>query len=399
MELRQWDRFFLKFLLLCAAGIVVTEVLGQEWLTSYLFLATFPLTVILWARSVRKTLTGLDILMLLTILLAVVNVILNLWINGGTLSFDFFRKVIMFSMSLMFLQTANRFRVGQEIVDFMTRIADLLTLFFVLMYFWNRPAMHVINGYVTGYLTFGFSNPNTTGLFLTCLYMLELYRLYTREVWYLKTLHVGMACVLFWFVFETQSRNCLLVMLLFTVYCLWLVFRSKRMLRVTGFWAGMIAWFPLTFAALYMTVIYTPWIQRIFGFAVSAGKNLDSRVDIWTNTLSYIKHSPLIGSYYEISGGTGVAQMHNSHLDIAASYGIAVLVLVCVLLTRYLLQRGRVYESKERYIYMLGFSCTLLLGLGEAALFSGGLGIHLFAGMLLMLANGKNDTQQEVFAP
>ena len=164
MELRQWDRFFLKFLLLCAAGIVVTEVLGQEWLTSYLFLATFPLTVILWARSVRKTLTGLDILMLLTILLAVVNVILNLWINGGTLSFDFFRKVIMFSMSLMFLQTANRFRVGQEIVDFMTRIADLLTLFFVLMYFWNRPAMHVINGYVTGYLTFGFSNPNTTGL-------------------------------------------------------------------------------------------------------------------------------------------------------------------------------------------------------------------------------------------
>ena len=161
----------------------------------------------------------------------------------------------------------------------------------------------------------------------------------------------------------------------------------------------MIAWFPLTFAALYMTVIYTPWIQRIFGFAVSAGKNLDSRVDIWTNTLSYIKHSPLIGSYYEISGGTGVAQMHNSHLDIAASYGIAVLVLVCVLLTRYLLQRGRVYESKERYIYMLGFSCTLLLGLGEAALFSGGLGIHLFAGMLLMLANGKNDTQQEVFAP
>jgi len=78
-----------------------------------------------------------------------------------------------------------------------------------------------------------------------------------------------------------------------------------------------------------------------------------------------------------------MSQMHNSHLDIAASYGIPVLILVCVLLARWLRQgRGR---------YMIGFACALLLGLGEAAVFSGGLGIYIFAGLFLLLAKGEKD--------
>ncbi len=34
---------------------------------------------------------------------------------------------------------------------------------------------------------------------------------------------------------------------------------------------------------------------------------------------------------------------------------------------------------------MLGFGCIILLGIGEAAVFSGGFGLYIFAGMPLLL--------------
>jgi hypothetical protein len=78
MEIRKMDALLLKMLILCAAGIVVTQVLNRDSLTSALFLATFPLTVLLWLRSVRKTMTGMDLLVLLTAALATVSVLLDI---------------------------------------------------------------------------------------------------------------------------------------------------------------------------------------------------------------------------------------------------------------------------------------------------------------------------------
>lgn len=394
MELRQWDRLFLKCLLLCAAGIVVAAVLGLDLLTSYLFMATFPLTVILWGRSVRKTLTAMDLLMMLTATLAVISVIINVWIAGGALYFDYFRKLIMFIMTLMFFQTAYRLRVDREIVRFMDRIVDLLTIFLVVMYILQPMQAHMLNGRLTRYLTFGFNNPNTTGLFLTCLFMMEMYRLFKKEKWYMKTLHILMACVLIWFVVETQSRNCLLVLAMFVAVCIWLRFRSTRALQITRFWSVVIAWFPLLFALLYMLFIYSPWIQNALSFIVDVGKELDSRTKIWTIALENIRQSPLIGDYFGISNGTGNSQLHNSHLDIMASYGIPILVMVCTALSTYLYQKGRIYEDKQSYIYILAFTCAIMLGIGEAALFSGGLGIYIFVGAFLMLSNAKSEEEE-----
>ena len=35
---------------------------------------------------------------------------------------------------------------------------------------------------------------------------------------------------------------------------------------------------------------------------------------------------------------------------------------------------------------MLAFACAIILGIGEAALFSGGLGLYIFVGSLLLLS-------------
>jgi hypothetical protein len=259
----------------------------------------------------------------------------------------------------------------------------------MLMYFSQRLRMFTINGMITQYLTFRMSNPNLTGLYLACLYMLVLYRIFTREKFVLKVLHIGMSLFLAVCILQTQSRNALLVIAIFTVICVWLIFRGRRNLHIGKIPAMLISTFPALFLTVYISVIYTPWIQKLFAFLVSEGKGLDSRMRLWIQALRHLGESPIVGAYYAISGGTGMSQMHNSHLDIAASYGIPVLVLVCWLLYGYLHQRGRRYADKQSYIYILGFACTIILGIGEAALFSGGLGLYIFGGAFLLLAGRR----------
>ena len=40
-----------------------------------------------------------------------------------------------------------------------------------------------------------------------------------------------------------------------------------------------------------------------------------------------------------------------------------------------------------RALQGLGFTCEIILGVGEAAIFSGGLGVYLYAGTFLLLRN------------
>lgn len=122
---------------------------------------------------------------------------------------------------------------------------------------------------------------------------------------------------------------------------------------------------PLLFAGLYMRVVDAPFFARFFSFATAEGKELNSRTDIWEPAFRRFASSPVLGAYCQISDGTGMSQLHNTHVDILVSYGTSVLVLA-------------------------GFICVLLLGIGEAALFSGGLGITLFFGVFLGLKKEKS---------
>lgn len=395
MELKQLDYFLLKTLYIVEAGIIITQTMGLDSLTSFLFLLTFPLTVFLWIRSIRVTATGMDLIVVGTILLALVNVLIDSQINGGDLSFDYLKKLIMFSMTLLFLQTAYRVRVNENFVSFINKLVDFLTLYLIFMYLFRNPQMHYLNGRYTAYLTFGLANPNLTGLFLISIYMLVIYRLFSVEKWKKKLVHILLAAFLAIFVFESQARNSLLVLVVFTAICCWLIFKRKRNMRIGKVWAAIVSAFPALFLVVYMMLINAPWLQRIFAFMTGEGKNLNSRVYMWKNGIRLLVTSPLIGTYSQIPSIKGTSHLHNSHLDTAVSYGIPVFCLLCVLLYRYLYQNGRQYKDKGEYMYILSFCCTILLGIGEAALFSGGLGMYILAGAFLLMTNLERGDKPE----
>lgn len=389
MELRRIDTFLFKSIYLIEAAIFITQMLNYDSLTSLLFYLTFPLTGLLWLRSVRKTVTGTDVLMLSAVVLAIVSVFLSTALAGGSIGFSYLKKLIMFIMSLLFLQTVCKIHADQDLVRFVNRIVDLLTVSVIAMFFFKTSEMYSINGRITRYLVFNLSNPNFTAQFLLIFFMLEFYRLFTREKWYRKLMHITMAVFLAFFVFETRSRNAQLVLLAYTMMCVWLIFQRDGRLHLGKWASGLIAFFPALFAAAYMYLISADWLHRLFSFLVEEGKGLDSRTKVWGRALDYIVQSPLMGSYYQIYRDTGGAQMHNTHLEMAASYGLVVLVLVCVLIAGYIYRSGRKHMTKQGMSYLLGFCGSVMMGMGEAAVFSGGLGIYIFAGAFLLMANAS----------
>lgn len=387
MELRRWERGLLKALYLIEAGIVAAQVLGQGSLTSVLFLLTFPVTVLLWLGTVRSTVSRMDLLMLGTAALAVLNVLINASAAGAQLSFSYLKKVIIFIMSLLFLQTAYRARITGELACFIGRVVDVLTVFLIFMFFWQNAQMHLLNGFVTVYLTFRFSNPNLTSLFLASMYMIQMRALVVPGSLGGKLFHIVLAVFLAFFVVQTQSRNSLLVLAFFTAAAVWLVIRKKRRFRVRYGLAAAVAVFPAVFAIMYSLLVSSKRIQQMFSFLVGEGKKLNSRVAIWEPAWNHLRSSPVIGAYYQGSNGTGQFQLHNTHLDVAVSYGVPVLILLCILLTVWLHQEERDDSGTDQFVSMLGFACAVMLGMGEAALFSGGLGIYIFMGSLLLLSN------------
>ena len=387
MELKRIDSACLKLLFLVEAGIIITQVLNLDSLTSVLFLTTFPLTVLLWIRSIRRTVSETDLIVVITCAAAGISVLINAAGASAHLSFGYLKKLIIFFMVLLYFQAAFRFRIDEKMHEYIRKVTDGIVVFLVLMFFLQTDRMYMLNGRRTVYFTFCFSNPNMTALFLSCLYMLKMHSLFEGGKWYVRLANILMQLILAGFIMETQSRNCLLVLMMYTAVSVWLIFRSQRKLRISKVWAAMIAAFPALLVAVYMTLVSSRWVQELLSFMISEGKGLDSRVRIWGLALRHLWESPVFGAYFEVSGGTGTFQLHNTHLDIAVSYGIPVCLLVCGLLIRYLHQRGRVYENKKRFIYILGFACAILLGMGEAAVFSGGLGINILAGALLLLAN------------
>ena len=369
----------LKASFLCLWLLVAAQALGFSGLASALFTLTFPLILGLWLRAVTEKITPDNRLVILLILLSGLSVCVNALVTGTLVTPSYCKKLILFWCTLLLLGFAGEYRPSPSEVRFLFRGNCFLSLFLTGMFLLRNPQMHLLNGRVTPYLTFRFTNPNLAAVFLASMSMIQGIRAAASTGWR-KRFHSLLGLVLFGFVLLTQARNALLMLLVFGTGAL---FPRRHCPSRAG--TALAVLLPLLFALGYLALVSTDLAQNIFSFLVREGKGLDSRVAIWRFALEAFAASPLFGAYSQISGGTGASQMHNTHLDLLASYGLPVFILTCILLYR-LLSRGTEGRGPSR-LGRLGLFCLLLSGLGEAILFSGGMGVCLFAGMLVLLSN------------
>lgn len=368
-----------RSIIVLAVMIVALTVFRQEQIASYCFDVSFVLVLLLYFTSFRNT-TDNKICMCV-IMITLICVIVNSLIQEASLSFDYFKKMIFFFMTILFFQISDTIQPDSSLMRTIQISVTALSGLMILYYFADTDSLYMLYGYRTKYLLFHFTNPNLAGLFLCVFAMMQLGFSASAARPAAKLIHLVTAGFLTVFTFFTKSRSSEIVLVAFYVFCCfhWI---TKRKLRISPFTAGLVAVFPMIFAILYMLVVNSTVITSAFSFLVEAGKGIDARVAIWKQAFTAWAQSPLIGAYSQISNGSGMSQMHNTHVDILASYGIVSFILTCV----YLYRKVRSGETSggEQYMH-IAFLFALILGIGEASLFSGGLCLYIIIGSLLFL--------------
>ena len=380
---------------LLGTAIIFCQVSGRYGLTSLFFFGTFLVTFLLWFCTLAEKVETLDIIAIFIIFTAFINIAINGLMEGASFSFEYIKKYIMFCCTIIFFAAAIKIEIENKTVVFLECLYVCIGLLLVFMYFLKSREMHLLRGYYTKYLTFRFTNPNLTAMFLASMIMFLIGAGFREKRTFWKCLLFLLAAAEVVFLYQTFSRNSLLAIAVFLFLSLFQFFK-RRELKLKSWVLWLITAAPLLFALLYMEIVQSLSFTKMFAFIVSEGKDLDSRTFIWNRALSAFKSSPVIGAYCQSGNGTGLFQMHNSHIDIMTSYGVTVLLLTCVFLYGLMRAIQKKSQSCKQNVALVGFACSIFLGVGEAAVFSGGLGIYLFAGVFLLIQKQSTESTYQL---
>jgi O-antigen ligase len=308
------------------------------------------------------------------------------------LSFDYLKKLMIFACTVIYLTSCTKARVPARTlrrVPYMSfAVGAVLLASYVL---WNTQ-MHLLGGLRSTYLTFGFTNPNLTALFLACFIMILVLEGMRARQWWLRSAFLVMAAIEVIFLYETQSRNALLAIGVFLVVAILAAMLGPGRIVLHKWLFAFVSVFPLLFVGAYMAFVGNEDLMQAFSFLSGEGKGLGSRTFIWQDALDRFWESPIFGAYSQLSNGSGMSQMHNTHMDILASYGIVVLILTCVFLYLIMARSWDGGNRATRVVGVVAFECVIMLCVGEAALFAGGLAVYVFMGYFLLYANQASES-------
>jgi O-antigen ligase len=372
--------------------IVVSQVLGANGLASMLFYLTFAISALLWLCTLVEQVEPIDLVAIVTIVVASANVVANSILTMTPLSFDYLKKLMIFACTVIYLTSCTKARVPARTlrrVPYMSfAVGAVLLASYVL---WNTQ-MHLLGGLRSTYLTFGFTNPNLTALFLACFIMILVLEGMRARQWWLRSAFLVMAAIEVIFLYETQSRNALLAIGVFLVVAILAAMLGPGRIVLHKWLFAFVSVFPLLFVGAYMAFVGNEDLMQAFSFLSGEGKGLGSRTFIWQDALDRFWESPIFGAYSQLSNGSGMSQMHNTHMDILASYGIVVLILTCVFLYLIMARSWDGGNRATRVVGVVAFECVIMLCVGEAALFAGGLAVYVFMGYFLLYANQASES-------
>lgn len=390
--LKRTQTWILRFLVLVAALMPIFQMLGVDAVVSLLFHGSFLLVGALWLTMLPHPGTS-DWIALAAVAVAFVGVCVNGVLSGAEFSFGYFKKFIFFAAAMILFAAAEKVRADKKTERLLRVSIYAVTVVMVLAFVFGGTKMYEINGVVSRYLTFGFGNPNFAAIMILCFLCFLAAFFFSAKGKGEKIFCVCAFVFLAFFLLKTKSRNALLVFFAFIVLAVIARFYVKKRTRLSWWIAFLIAIWPLIFAVLYFAVLTSDWFVNALSFMVEEGKELDSRVDIWQYAFDTIRDWPVFGGYYQVTVLAPLGHMHNTHVNTLASHGYAVLVLLCIQLYRLL--RGCRFRDYGHALYLVGFICVLLLGMGESALFSGGLSFYIFAGLLLILARSGEEEAEK----
>lgn len=370
-----------------ASAIAILTALGQHTIISLLFAISFIVAFLFVALKIFEQ-NKVNISIVLAVL-CVINVTLNGLQENGRMNFDYYKKVIMFCC-FMFLVYYS-IQETEEVPAWSLQIIEILPViagsFLVFSYYYMGNTERIAEG-----ITLGFTNPNFTGMWLQhfflygALFVLKVFQGGSK----LRLLYIPVLLIIYNLIPETGARSCQIGSLAFFAFIL----LKPLMVRSPKLFAIIITLFPVVFAVFYLTFVDHPWFQNAFSFMISEGKNLTSRVSVWTRALNRLAEHPIFGNYSGLSRGTGQSQMHNTHIDVLASYGIIPFVFFLKILYDRVMQSSRKTTSMYQTAAFSAFCAVVVTGTFEAAMVAGAMGLNLLTVGFLVLSQHEIQEKQ-----
>lgn len=380
--------FFVISEVVLAGLVFIFNLLGMNSAVSISFAMSFIVILIYLAfsgivRRVNKTL-------LLLVALSGINVI----INGGTnhyvsFNFDYFKKLIFFYSSIIFFHSVTQIDIREKAAITIKYIILSISAFLVIDYY--ILGNHVMLG---RYLTLGFTNPNFTAIWLMHLGLFLVYYFLTSQSKILRVFCVTVFVFFIYLIIQTQNRSTLLVYLFFFSMLIIGCLRKKYTLNSVAIILIIIT--PFLFFIFYRLILSNTAITRLFNFAVSLGKGLDSRSLIWNYATGLLLNKGwIIGDYasLHVNNATGMLQMHNSHLDVFVSYGVIPFILFLKLHFGILQTVNKKIATFPQYVSLCAFLSVIMLGTFEAGIYAGCTGLNFLSGTFLLLAAKNSETK------
>lgn len=381
---KQIGRLFIAGMLM-EAGIMYFTMANQGSIVSILFSCTFIWLLYFFAKySYSKENKDFRQLVIITFILSVLNVVLTGGING----FDYYKKVIMFGCFLFLLYLSSIYSLNRQQVKWLVLINFVVSLFYIRFY---STAYRITDEGIM--LTLGFANPNQTGMFilnsiLYCSIPIAAYR-DVRVKWYYLVPFVWVAFTISPYLYFTESRACISAYAIFVLLVLldYVIPHFKMTSKVVLFFLAI---FPLLFAVFYLmefSLFKNADLSMGFG---EHGKHSGTRLKMWNFAFNKFFENPILGNYYGISYGTGTSQMHNTHVDVLASYGIvpfALFISVLYKVFKKFVNKQQVHRFNRVAFY--AFIACLISGTFEASLVAGGMGLYILSCGFILLANAN----------
>lgn len=370
---------------LLVLGIAFFTMNKDNGMVSALITLSFPYVLFVFIRqyNCRRISQSYLLILATTIFL----VFFNITASGGG-GFDYYKKAIMYITSIAWFICCINLHLSRRTLCYIFAINLLLNGLYLIFY---KQGIEYFDGQVL--LTLNFSNPNLTGMFLLhSLLYVGIFIVCTGNISNKKRIRLILLLIsvplfinVFGLLLMTGNRSSLMSMLFFAILIILdIMIRKKFWLKKWAFLS--LAMFP--FVLVFIYVAYAGAIGDTISFGMeTAGKTNTSRNHVWLPILNDIWHYFFIGDYYGISNGTGVSQLHNTHLDVFASYGIILLILYITLLYKLMCDASVKANTFIQRAGLYAFMSVLVLCSFEAALVSGSAGLFLLTGGFLMMTN------------
>ena len=391
MKLKITDEFLICFLYILSGAMLVGQFLGIGIITSIAFGTSFIVVLLLWCLHMKSA-RVLDLLAIFIIILSLMGALVT--ISQFTVSY--FYNWIMFSAVFLYFSVCLKIKLKKSTIKTLFIINFVVSASCFLAYVFRYNSAFYVTNMGVRYLTFGFDNPNALALFLVVITLTSMLYFSLYKVKFGLLIETCYVAFFVFLIVLTLSRNSLFSIIFFIIISIIFARKKHYYLPKSNLFKIGVVISPLIFALLYLLVIDFVSQNGILSFLASEGKGLDSRQYVWNLAFNLFKESPIVGSYGYLINKSEISQMHNSHINVLVSYGIVVFVLVMVFL--YIVLKDIVSKSRgtKSALSVWAFIVCLLIGIGEAILFSGGLSFYLLVGQFLLISNSCFENEGEL---